>query len=1125
MARGELNSVMRQLRRLAEPWGPGGLSDAELLERWLGRRDEAAFEVLVWRHGPMVLNVCRRVVHPPGDPEDAFQATFLTLVRKAAAIGKRQAVGSWLYKVAYRASLAANTRAAKRATHERLAAPGIGATPPEAEIVWRDLRPVLDAEVNGLPAKYRDPFILCYLEGRTVAEAALQLGCSRGTVGTRLAWARGRLRARLTRRGLALSAGALAAALSQGTAAALPAALVAATDKAAVLFAAGGPAAARISPQVITLTNKVVQTMFLSKLKVVTALGMALAGLLVGVSLAARRARSAIEGGGKPPDRPRVVVKFQDPGAKGLQKRKDRYGDPLPPRVLARLGTVRFRHGNTVYGLALSPNAKILASVGGNAQVHLWDADTGKEMHCLDGHGGSVHSVAFSLNGKTLITGGNDNTIRFWNVQTGRLLRRVESGEGDTLALVMCPRGKWLGTGSVGRAIQLRDPEKGTVVRSLKVKEIPAPRFRGATGVRALEFSADGTRLYSAGWGAHGIREWDPKTGKELRQFTCPRPVPRLRSLALSADGTTLASGGDYGDHTIRLWDVKQGKQTKLLAKQTGAVVALAFSPDGRTLASGGGRNNGTLVLWDVKKGEEQFRLGKGNTEVRGLLFARGGKRLLAGMGASIRLWGVATGKELLPRGGHHAYVCSVALSPDGRKLATAGADRTIRLWDVPSGKEGKPLTGHQAQVNSVVFSPGGKYLASGGYDNTVRLWDVARAKELHRFRGQRVATHSIAFSPDGGLLAAGEYSGGAVYLWKTATGELVRRINHPDGVMAVAFSPDGRTLACGSGIGAKKEKPGAMIRLFEVATGKERYHLKGDSYWVYGLAFSPDGLVLATAGSDQGVFLWEASTGKKLRRLARDHRYVNALAFSPDGRTLASSSGYGEQAIHLWEMATGKERLRLTGHRDSVLSLCFSRDGKTLASGSMDTTALLWDLTGVRTGKKVVPFTAREQDGHWKALAGADAQRAYGAVWALAGRPGQTVRFLEKHLRRLRPIDPQRVAQRIADLDSRRFAVRKQARKELEQWGDLVEGGLRKALAGKLSLEARQRVEQLLKLLTYPVGERLREVRAVEVLENIGTAAARRRLALLAKGVSGALLTREARAALERLARRAGEK
>jgi hypothetical protein len=223
--------------------------------------------------------------------------------------------------------------------------------------------------------------------------------------------------------------------------------------------------------------------------------------------------------------------------------------------------------------------------------------------------------------------------------------------------------------------------------------------------------------------------------------------------------------------------------------------------------------------------------------------------------------------------------------------------------------------------------------------------------------------------------------------------------------------------------------------------------------------------------------------------------------------------------------MATGKERLRLRGHHDSVLALCFSRDGRTLASGSSDTTALVWELTGLRTEGKVTPLNAGEQERFWKALGGADAERAYGAVRALSGQPGQTVRFLEKHLRPLRAIAPGQVARRIAELDSVRFAVRKQAWKELEQWGDLVEAALGKALTGKISVEARQRVEQLLKRLTHPVGERLRALRAVEVLENIGSAAARRHLTVLAKGAGGALLTREAQAALERLARRATEK
>jgi RNA polymerase sigma factor (sigma-70 family) len=255
MTNPDRSPVTRYLRRMLGPPRGGGLTDSQLVERFVAQRDQAAFEVLVWRHGPKVLGVCRRVLRHEQDAEDAFQATFLVLVRKAGSIGKRQAVASWLYRVAYRVALRARAVAGKRAARETPVA-----DVPAAEVAdpaWGDLRPVLDEEVNRLPEKYRAPFILCYLDGKTNEQAARELGCPKGTVLSRLAWARARLRVRLTRRGLGLSAGLTGAALApEAAAAVVPATLVDSTLK-AVLPVAGGQAAGVVSGSVAALTQGV----------------------------------------------------------------------------------------------------------------------------------------------------------------------------------------------------------------------------------------------------------------------------------------------------------------------------------------------------------------------------------------------------------------------------------------------------------------------------------------------------------------------------------------------------------------------------------------------------------------------------------------------------------------------------------------------------------------------------------------------------------------------------------------------------------------------------------------------------------------------------------------------------
>jgi RNA polymerase sigma factor (sigma-70 family) len=282
--------VARFVRRMVHLPGAGELTDAQLLERFVARRDEVAFEVLVGRHGPKVLGVCRRVLRQEQDAEDAFQATFLLLVRKAASIGRGQAVGPWLYRVAYRVALRAKVLADKRAARLTHSPDGPAVVRPPDES-WSDLRPVLDEEVNRLPEKYRAPFILCYLDGKTNAEAARELGCPRGTVQSRLAWARERLRARLIRRGLTLSAGLLAVELGANkAAAAVPAALAAATLKGARLVVLGQAVGDVVSGQVALLMKGALQTMRWTQGMIVVACVLVVGALGLGGVLARQSA-------------------------------------------------------------------------------------------------------------------------------------------------------------------------------------------------------------------------------------------------------------------------------------------------------------------------------------------------------------------------------------------------------------------------------------------------------------------------------------------------------------------------------------------------------------------------------------------------------------------------------------------------------------------------------------------------------------------------------------------------------------------------------------------------------------------------------------------------------------------
>ncbi|HEV3259806.1 MAG TPA: hypothetical protein VG013_23260 [Gemmataceae bacterium] len=453
-----------------------------------------------------------------------------------------------------------------------------------------------------------------------------------------------------------------------------------------------------------------------------------------------------------------------------------------------------------------------------------------------------------------------------------------------------------------------------------------------------------------------------------------------------------------------------------------------------------------------------------------------------------------------------------IAFSPDGKAIAL-GSGNCVRLWEVATGKELRRLKGHEDEVSSLAFSPDGKTLASGSWDRTVCFWEVSTGKPRRAIPAHRGVVLALAFSPDGKLLASAGQDR-TVRLWDAGTGQELRRLpGHQSFVHAIAFSPDGKLLASGS-----KDR---TVRVWEVSGGKEVFRAGGHRNRVNALVFCPDGKTLISGSQDSTIRLWQVPSGKEVGQLAGYYGEVRAVALSPDGKTLAATCR--DQSIYLWELLTGKERGRFRVQDDEILSVVFSPDGRALASSGTDNTILTWDVTGLlHAGRPEKVDASREHlEVLWTDLAGQDAARAYLAVWRLAAVPRQAVPFLRDRVQ-IAFDDPQRIARLIADLDSKRFPTRKRATVELEALTKLAGPALRKALAGGPSLEVRRRIEILLEKAKDselpPAWVRL--LRAVEVLEQVGTPEARKVLADLANGKPGARATREAKAALRRLAK-----
>lgn len=304
MSRRSLNAVVRYLRQLTGSAGTNGAGDAELLERYVRHRDEAAFELLLWRHGTLVFNVCRRILPREQDAEDAFQATFLAFVRKAGSISRRGSVASWLYKVAYRVALEASAQTRKTAAMEKSGGEMLAIQSPSDPLL-SDVRPILDSELIRLPERLRRPIILCYLEGKSNEEAARELGCRLGTIYSRLSRGREMLRQRLERRGVTLSVAALTAALTASAVEASPAIPMVRSAVRAALAFADPSATPVVSPRVATLAEGVLRTMFVTKLKIaavmLVVLSLAVGGVWTQAHTAAPQAEARAD---DPPPKP-----------------------------------------------------------------------------------------------------------------------------------------------------------------------------------------------------------------------------------------------------------------------------------------------------------------------------------------------------------------------------------------------------------------------------------------------------------------------------------------------------------------------------------------------------------------------------------------------------------------------------------------------------------------------------------------------------------------------------------------------------------------------------------------------------------------------------------------------------
>ncbi len=576
-----------------------------------------------------------------------------------------------------------------------------------------------------------------------------------------------------------------------------------------------------------------------------------------------------------------------------------------------------YGHEGKVYHVAISPDAKTIASAGQDGTAKLCDLGTKQVRHTLRGHVGDVNCSAFSPDGKTLATASDDMTVKFWDVDSG------QERFTPTLIGLNLPvhRVEWSSDGKLLLTSELsekRDSGKITIWNlpsGLKQREF--------VGHFALALSPDGRTLATTNWDKV-VRMWDIASGQERTVLQGHANI--VLTGMFSSDGKLFATGSD--DQTVKIWNLVEGlEETSLIRSWRNAsysVHSVSWTPDHQLLAIA--YEDGETHLREPKS---RFLRGvlKSGARVRAVRFTQDGRNLVsAGDDGTVRLVDCSAAQTETSLPCQPGIITSIGFSTDSELLATTNDKNEGRLWRVASGDSmAFPPNQSDQGVCCMAFSPIGRTLAIGRTDGTASLVDAITGERRVDISWPQAMLRSLIFSPDGEMLA-GSFEGGSICVWDTQIGKELHSMNtgHDYVQHGIAFSPDGKTLALQyADIVSRLDLTKWQLRAKETRQSRE----------LNCVAYAPDGKFLAI-GTAKQIEFWDTATDQQTAILPSHGGDIRSFAFAPDGRTMASANNIGE--LKLWDVATKQEMFSVVGHTGSVHCMAFSPNGKTLATASV---------------------------------------------------------------------------------------------------------------------------------------------------------------------------------------------